>query len=203
MADKSRQIISHIANGDCYLNITNRCTLQCNCSPKCPDGWRTLTRDIQSYREPSVREMLTAVGDPLKWNHVVFSGHGEPTQRLYELLEVSRQVCNLGGKVRLETDGLASLFFARDVAPDLEDNIDTLVVALKAQDSATYNMICRPTIDRAHDAIVGFIRCAREFVPNVIVTAMVDTEGVDLEACQRLAKKLGVKFDSRLPAHNN
>lgn len=201
VTDTSRKIISYIANGNCYLNITNRCTLRCDCAPVCQGDWKSVSHNPQMYHEPSVNEMLIAVGNPQRWNQVVFSGYGEPTLRLYEMLEVSRRVCNMGGKVRLETDGLASLVFARDVAPDLEGSIDTLVVALKAQDSATYNKICKPTVKRAHDAIIGFIRRAREFVPNVVVTAMVDTEGVNLVACQHLARKLGVKFDSRLPDH--
>jgi TatD DNase family protein len=105
----------------------------------------------------------------------------------------------LGGKIRLETDGLASVFFGRDIAPDLEGNVDTLVVALKAQDSETYEKICKPKISNAHEAVVEFIRRTSEFVPNVTVTAMADTEGVDLAACQRLTQELDVDFSPRSP----
>lgn len=202
MTDNPRQVIAFSVGGDCYLNITNRCTLQCDHCPKHQGDWQYLGHDQQLHREPTVSEMLVAVGNPLMWNYVVFSGYGEPTLRLYDMLEVSRWVHDMGGKVRLETDGLASVFFERDIAPDLEGNIDTLVVAIKAQNNDTYEKICNPGINRAHDAVIEFIRRTREFVPNIILTAMADTEGVDLAACRRLAQELGVNFATRAPDHH-
>lgn len=196
-----QQVIGYTINGDRYLNITNRCTLQCDCCPKKQGDWMCHGQDLQLHREPTVSEMLDAVGSPLDWNYVVFSGYGEPTLRLYDMLEVSRRVHGLGGKVRLETDGLSSVFFGRDIAPDLEGNVDTLVVALRAQDGEIYEKICKPKINRAHDAVIEFIRRTKEFVPNVTVTAMADTEGVDLDACQRLAEDLEVDFISRPSPH--
>ncbi len=199
MTDIPQQIFSYTVDSDRYLNITNRCTLQCEHCPKYRGDWTCFGHDLQLHREPTVSEMLDAVGNPLDWNHVVFSGYGEPTLRLYDMLEVSRRVHGLGGKVRLETDGLSSVFFGRDTAPDLEGNVDTLIVSLKAQDSETYEKICKPKISRAHDAVVEFIRRAKHFVPNVTVTAIADTEGVDLDACQHLAQALEVDFASRSP----
>lgn len=201
MTDGLQQVVAYSVDGDCYLNITNRCTLQCDHCPKYQGDWQCNGHDLQLHREPTVSEMLDAVGNPLLWKHVVFTGYGEPTLRLYDMLEVSRRVHGLGGKVCLETDGLASVFFGRDIAPDLEGNIDTLVVAIKAQDNDTYEKICKPRIKRAHDAVIEFVRRAREFVPHVVITAMADTEGVDLMACRRLAQKLDVEFASRSPYH--
>ncbi len=201
MTDFPQQIFGYTVDGDRYLNITNRCTLQCDHCPKHRGDWTCYGHDLHLHREPTVSEMLDAVGDPLDCNHVVFSGYGEPTLRLYDMLEVSRRVYGLGGKVRLETDGLASVFFGRDIAPDLESNVDTLVISLKAQDSETYEKICKPKISHAYDAVVEFIRRAKHFVPNVTVTAMADTKGVDLDACQHLAQELEVDFVSRAPSH--
>ncbi len=202
MTENLRQVIAFTVGDDCYLNITNRCTLHCDHCPKHQGDWQCHGHDLQLYREPTVSEILVAVGNPLLWNYVVFSGFGEPTLRLYDMLEVSRWVHGMGGKVRLETDGLASVFFGRDITPDLEGNIDTLVIAIKAQDSDTYEKICKPGINRAHDAVIEFIRRTREFVPNIILTAMANTDGVDLAACRRLAQELGVNFASRSPYHH-
>ena len=201
VTDIPQQVVGYTVDGDRYLNITNRCTLQCDRCPKNQGDWTCRGHDLQLHREPTVSEMLDAVGDPLVWNRVVFSGYGEPSLRLYDMLEVSRRVHALGGKVHLATDGLTSIFFGRDIAPDLEGNVDTLVVALRAQDGETYEKICKSKIQRAHNAVIEFIRRAKEFVPNVTVTAMADTEGVDLDACQRLAEDLEVDFISRSPSH--
>ncbi len=201
MTESPQQVIGFNVDGDCYLNITNRCTLECDHCPKHQGNWICHGHDLQLHREPTVSEMLDAVGNPLLWKHVVFSGYGEPTLRLYDMLEVSRRVHGMGGKVRLETDGLASVFFGRDIAPDLEGTIDTLVVAIRAQDNDTYEKICKPKIKRAHEAVIEFVRCAKEYVPNVIITAMADTEGVDLAACRRLAQDLNVEFAARTPYH--
>lgn len=110
MTASPQQVIGFNVDGDCYLNITNRCTLQCGHCPKYHGDWVCHGHDLLLHREPTVSEMLDAVGNPLLWKHVVFSGYGEPTLRLYDMLEVSRRVNGMGGKVRLETDGLASVF---------------------------------------------------------------------------------------------
>jgi TatD family-associated radical SAM protein len=183
--------------GDRHLNITNRCTLQCAHCPKFHGDWTFEGYDLRLMREPTVSELVDAVGNPALWNEVVFSGYGEPTLRLYDVLEISRRIHERGGRVRLETDGLANVFFGRDITPDLEGNIDTLVVALKAQDSQTYERLCRPKVRNAHQAVLDFVRRARAFVPEVILTVLSNHDEVDIEACHNIARNLNVGFSTK------
>ncbi|MCG6976226.1 MAG: TatD family nuclease-associated radical SAM protein [Acidiferrobacterales bacterium] len=202
MREEYQPIFGYSIDGDRYLNITNRCTLQCEHCPKFSGDWGFANHNLRLLREPTVSELVDAVGNPSVWNEVVFSGFGEPTLRLYDVLEVSRRVHERGGRVRLETDGLANLFFGRDITPDLEGNVDTLVVGLKAHNSEAYERLCRPKMGHAYEAVLDFTERARNFVPKVVVTAMSGVPDVDLEACRDIARRLDVGFVSRAIRHN-
>jgi TatD family-associated radical SAM protein len=195
--EEYQPVFGYSFDGDRYLNITNRCTLHCEHCPKFSGNWMVHGHNLQLLREPTVSEIIDAVGNPSAWHEVVFSGYGEPTLRLYDVLEVARRIHEMGGRVRLETDGLANVFFGRDITPDLEGNIDTLTVALVAHDSSIYEQLCHPKVSRAYDAVIEFIKRARDFVPQVIITAVSDLEDVDLLACARIAQELRVGFESR------
>ena len=201
MWEEYKPVYGFNVGGDRHLNITNRCTLQCAHCPKFHGDWTFEGHDLHLMREPTVSELVDAVGNPSAWNEVVFSGYGEPTLRLYDVLEISRRIHERGGRVRLETDGLANVFFGRDITPDLEGNIDTLVVALKAQDSKTYERLCRPKVRNAHTAVLDFVGRARAFVPEVILTVLSDHEDVDIEACHNIARSLNVGFSTKTSCH--
>jgi TatD DNase family protein len=142
--------------------------------------------------------MLDAVGDAKQWREVVFCGLGEPTLRLYEVLETARELRHRGAKVRLNTDGLANLVHARDVTADFEGSFDALSVSLNAQNEALYNTHCRPALPGAYDAAQEFVRRVREFVPRVTVTAIDGLPGIDVPACEARAKELGAGFRRRV-----
>jgi TatD family-associated radical SAM protein len=199
--EEHQPVYGYCVDGDRHLNITNRCTLQCNHCPKYQGDWRFGEHDLKLLREPTVSELIDAMGNPSTWDEVVFTGFGEPTLRLYDVLEISRRIHERGGRVRLETDGLANVFFGRDITPDLEGNIDTLVVALKAHDSQTYERLCRPKIRDAHQAVLDFVQRARDFVPVVVVTALCDNDEVDIEACHEIARSMNVGFTTKTTCH--
>jgi len=56
------------------------------------------------YQDPA-----GAAGEPGQYREVVFCGLGEPSLRLYTVLEVGTELRRLGVRVRLNTDGLANL----------------------------------------------------------------------------------------------
>ena len=194
----SSNLIGYTLHGNRYLNITNRCTLRCAFCPKFNGIWDVQGYDLRSRHEPGVEEMLAAVGNPRDYNEVVFCGLGEPTLRLYPLLEVAARLRNQGARVRVNTDGLASLIHRRDVTPDLEDNIDVLSISLNAQDEATYNRHCRPKEPGAYAAMLDFTERARDFVSEVTLTAIDGLPGVDIAACEKIARDLGVNFRRRV-----
>jgi TatD DNase family protein len=193
------QIVAYSLHGNCYLNITNRCTLRCGFCPKFRGNWTVQGYNLHLRHEPTVNEIVEAVGNPRRYREVVFCGLGEPTLRLYDALEAAAELRQRGtARLRLNTDGLASLVYGRDVTPDLEGLIDALSISLNAQDEDTYNRYCRPILPGAYRAMLDFADRARDFVPDVTLTAIDGLEGVDIAACEAVARRLHVKFRRRV-----
>ncbi len=192
------RVVGYTLHGSRYLNITNRCTLRCAFCPKFNGNWTVRDYDLRLRgAEPTADDIVAAVGDPDEIDEVVFCGLGEPTLRLYTLIEVAARLRGNVPRVRLNTDGLANLVYGRDVTPDFEDIVQALSVSLNAQDETTYNRHCRPLLPGAYDAMLDFVKHAREFVPEVTLTAIDGLPGVDIGACRRIADDLGVGFRRR------
>lgn len=191
-------VIGYTLRGNRYLNITSRCTLRCAFCPKFNGSWTVGDHDLQLRQDPSVDELIEAAGDPAEFDEIVFCGLGEPTLRLYPVLEVAARLRAQGGYIRLNTDGLANLVYGRDVTPDLEGHVHALSVSLNAQDEATYNRHCRPSLTGSYPALLEFVRNARDYVPEITLTAVDGLPGVDIVACQKIADDLGVDFRRRV-----
>ena len=101
-------------------------------------------------------------------------------------------------QVRVDSDGLANLVYGRDVTPDLEGLIDALSISLNAQNEEIYERHCRPTLPHSYAAMLEFADRARDFVPDITMTAIDGLEGVDIAACEDVARRLGVKFRRRV-----
>jgi len=191
-------IIAYRLHGNCYLNITNRCTLRCAFCPKHNRTWEVQDYDLRLPREPDVAEVLAAVGDVREYHEVVFCGLGEPTRRLDVLLAVAAEVKARGGRVRVNTDGLANLVYGRDVTPEMARVVDAVSISLNAQNSEVYERHCRPKRPGAFAALLDFVRRAREAGMAVTLTAIDGLEGVDIDACAVIARDLGVAFRRRV-----
>jgi TatD DNase family protein len=192
------ETIVYQLHGNCYLNVTQRCTLRCRFCPKFNGTWRVKDYDLRLHDEPSAEQLIAAVGDPRRYREVVFCGLGEPTLRLPTVLAVAERLRADGARIRLNTDGLASLTQGSDVTPELAGRIDALSVSLNAQNPEVYNRHCRPKIPGAYAAMLDFVRRARRFVPDITVTAIDGLPGVDIEACAGIADTIGVNFRRRL-----
>ncbi len=193
-----RETIAYRLHGNCYLNLTRRCTLRCRFCPKFNGTWRVKDYDLRLHDEPSAEQLIAAAGDPRQYREVVFCGLGEPTLRLPTVLAVAGRLRAAGARIRLNTDGLASLTHGSDVAPELAGRIDALSVSLNAQNPEVYNRHCRPKIPGAYPAMLDFVRRARRFVPDITITAIDGLPGVDIAACAEIADRLGVNFRRRV-----
>jgi len=194
----TQDTIAYELHGNLYLNITNRCTLRCAFCPKFNHQWDVQSYNLRLRREPSVAELIAAVGDPKRYREIVFCGLGESTLRLDTLVSVAEYLHARGARIRLNTDGLANLVYGRDVTTELAHCVDAVSISLNAQDAATYERHCRPKHEHAFEAVLEFIERAREHIADVTLTAIDGLEGVDIEACEALAKGLGVKFRRRV-----
>ncbi len=190
--------IAYELHGNCYLNITSRCTLRCAFCPKFNGSWEVRQYELRLRREPPVDEIIAAIGDPARYREVVFCGLGEPTRRLEVLFEVAEQLHGAGTRIRVNTDGLANLVHGRDVTPEFAGRVDAVSISMNAQDESTYNRHCRPRHREAFFAMLEFSRRIQEHVPEVVMTAIDGLPGVDIAACRRLAQGMGVSFRRRV-----
>ncbi len=197
----SAEVIAYELHGNCYLNITSDCTLRCAFCPKFNHTWEVQGYDLRLKFEPTVEQVIAAVGDVSRYQEIVFCGLGEPTSRIDLLLAVAEQLKQQGAYIRVNTDGLASLLHGRDVAAEMAGRIDALSISMNAQNETIYNRHCRPKKEYpgAFNAMLDFARRAKEFVPSVTLTAIDGLEGVDIEACRRIAEEdVGVQFRRRV-----
>jgi TatD DNase family protein len=183
-----------------YVNLTDGCSLKCSfCFKNAGPGPYVEDMDLSLGRQPSATDIRKALREEMAgYEEVVFCGFGEPTLRFPTLLELAEFVHRNGKRVRLVTDGLANRVYRRDVTPQLAGRVDSISVSLNAQDAETYNALCRPPWPDAFDHVCDFLRKVRSHVPDVTATAVAGLEGVDIEACRRLAEdELGVTFRPR------
>ncbi len=195
-----RRPVHAYALGDAlYLNLTSACTLACVFCPKIRDhDWVVGGYDLRLDRAPTPDEAwAAALATGLAGrSEVVFTGLGEPTRRLEALLDLTRRLKQAGvRRVRLDTDGLASLREGRDVVPELAAaGLDALVVSLNAPDAETYSRVC----PSRHGAAAW--EAARRFIASAlrrlgeVEASFVALPGLSEDACRTEAGRLGARF---------
>lgn len=195
----TKEIIAYQLHGNCYLNITDRCTLRCAFCPKFNKAFEVQGYDLRLKFDPSFEQVVEAVGDISRYQEIVFCGLGEPTQRLELMLQLAQHFKAQGSNIRVNSDGLASLLHGRDVTPELAGKIDALSISMNAHNEDVYNRHCRPKSDHpgAYQAMLEFASKAKAFVPSVTLTAIDGLEGVDIDACRQMAADIGVEFRRR------
>ncbi len=190
--------ISYQIDDRLYLNITDRCTLGCSFCPKNCGTTQLHEYDLSLDHRPSAQEVIDSIDDVSAYSEFVFCGYGEPTLRLKVLLEVARHIKENGGRVRINTDGLANLVHKRNVLPELSECVDALSVSINAQDEDVYNRHCLPAMEGSYQAVLNFLRLAPKYINDVTATALEGLDGVDIQACEQIALESGVKFRKRV-----
>ena len=146
-----------------YLNVTNRCTSKCTFCVKFHTDF-VKGHNLRLEHEPAEEELKNAIGDPTKYNEIVFCGYGEPLLRLDVVKSVASWVKGKGGKVRINTNGHGNLIHKRNILPELQGLVDSISISLDAQDEETYNRICRPAFKNAFNEVVNFIKEAKKYI---------------------------------------
>ncbi len=191
-------MIAYGLHGNCYLNLTSKCTLRCCFCPKFNKQWEVQGYPLRLRSAPTAAEVLEAMGEPRQYKEVVFCGLGEPTLQLPVLLEVAEEIKKQGVRVRLNTDGLANWVYGKDITPQLAGRVDAISISLNAQNEEVYNRHCRPPGVGAYPELLEFILCARDHITDITLTAIDGLEGVDIDACRALADRFNVKFRRRV-----
>ena len=182
-----------------YVNLTNACDARCTFCPRTHDDFVVKGYDLRRAKDPRFEEVVAAIGDPTAYDEIVFCGFGEPTLRLDTLKQVAAWVKARGGRTRLNTNGHADLIHKRETAPELLGLIDTVSVSLNAQDRETFERHCPSAFSPdGYTPMLAWIRSARDAGLKVVCTAVGGLDGVDMEACRRLAEdELGVIWRDR------
>ena len=179
-----------------YLNITNQCTNRCNFCIRTKTDF-VKGHNLMLEKEPTVDEILKAVGDPAKYNEIVFCGYGEPTMRLDVVKVVAKELKARGAKLRLVTNGHGDLINSRPIAGELSGIIDKVSVSLNAETKEKYNEICAPSFGpSSFEKVIDFIKdCAAHNIETEVTC--LDLKGVDVKKCEALANSAGARFRLR------
>ena len=185
-----------------YVNMTNKCPCSCTfCLRQTRDEMEG-SGSLWLEREPTVDE-VKAEFDKFnmdKYEEVVFCGFGEPTERLYDLLEVAEFVkTRYGKKIRLNTNGLADLLYEKDTTPLLEGKIDTVSISLNTPNKQRFYELTRSRfgID-SFDAMLRFAENAKKYVDKVVLTTVATTLTEEEEReCAAICDRLGVTYRIR------
>lgn len=193
-----KETITYVINNKLYINLTNKCNLHCAfCQRERERNFMVKGYWVWVSRDPSVEEVIREIGDPKKYEEIVFCGYGEPTLRFSALKEIAKWVKERGGRVRVDTNGLMFTFLPREKLKELKGLVDVWSVSLNAPDKETYDRVCRPAQANAFEMVIDFIKEALKEGFEVVATA-VDYDGVDMEKTEELAKSLGAKFRGRV-----
>jgi TatD family-associated radical SAM protein len=182
-----------------YLNITNRCTNQCQFCIRYKSRIFNKKYHLWLDREPTAEEIITAIGDPSRYKQIVFCGYGEPLIRLETVKQVAKALKSKIKKViiRIDTNGHGNLFWGRNIIPELKGLIDIMSVSLDAEKAEIYDQICISIYgQRAYPAVIDFIRESKKYIPEVEAT-VVDLPMIDIAACKKIAENLKVSFRIR------
>ena len=188
-----------------YVNITNRCPCACTFCVRNHKDHVFESDTLWLDREPTIQEICDSLDS---WNleeyeEVVFCGFGEPTERLYDLLEVAKYIKSKSNiKIRINTNGLSDLIWNEPTAPKLKGLIDTVSVSLNATNKEDYLAVVRPKfgID-SFDAMLRFTKDCTQYVESVMMTVVdVVTTKEEQEKCGEICESIGATF--RVRAYN-
>jgi len=192
-------VLAYVLGDALYLNVTSACTLACTFCPKIRDGdWTVGGYDLRLTRDPAADDVWQAAerAGLQGRSEIVFTGLGEPTRRLGVVLDLVRRLKEAGvHRVRLDTDGLASLREGTDVAALLAAaGLDAVSVSLNAPDAETYARHCPSRYGAAaYPAVQAFIRSCVGAIGEVAASA-VALPGLSEAECRFAAEALGARF---------
>lgn len=189
-----------------YLNLTSLCPTECVFCIKHPAGRRFRGNDLALEREPEFGEIWSEVLERTArrlYDEFVFCGYGESTYRLDAMLDLSRRLrrCYPRSARRLNTIGLGSAVWERDIAPELASTLTSVRVSLNTADPEQWIKLHRPRPELRENGFRSVLEFTRSCVLSDIPTTVtaVELPGVDLPAVRRLAESLGASFLSRPP----
>lgn len=189
--------VSYVFGDNLYLNITNRCMMAC---PYCiKHKWANDFRgnDLKLDTEPTAAEVIAAIADPKKYKEVIFCGYGDALVNPEAVVEISKWIKENGGKVRINTAGLANKYHGRNILPELKGLVDVISISLNGTTPREHNELNRPMFkEESFGEIISFAKEAKKYIPEVVITA-VELPGLDVSKVKKIAEETGIAFRVR------
>ena len=187
-------------NPNLYLNITNQCSNKCYFCFK--NFWPGIGQfNLILDREPSYGEVIKEIEKIINkksWREVVFTGFGEPTERLDLVIEVIKYIKRYHHiHTRLDTNGHGYLLNpGREVIEELKEaGLDRVCVSLNTPNKELYNKVCRSEFEDAFENVLDFVKRSKN-VFDTEITA-VDINEIDMNEMEKLAEEISVRFRKR------
>ncbi len=199
---KKSMCITYEVDGKLYINITNRCTNNCEfCIRNNADGAYGSDSLWLEY-EPSVEEILDSVFSHNldEYAEVVFCGYGEPTERLTVARECALEIKRRKNiPIRINTNGHASLIAGNDVTHLFKDAFDTVSVSLNTPNADKYVEMCHPVYKKdAFYGMLDFTKNVNNYVQNTVLSVVRETlTDEQIAECEQIAKRIGVALRVR------
>ncbi len=179
-----------------YINVTNRCNADCVfCDRKGEAIINGYSLKMTKSQEPEAAVYINEIGDPARYNEIVFCGYGEPTIRWDVVKEVAQYIKANGGSTRLNTDGHGNFINKRDITPELKGTIDTVSISLNSTNKEQYAKLMR--VDPSmHAEMIDFAKKAKDYTH--VVLSIVGLNEIDKAAAKKFVlDEVGVDFRER------
>lgn len=183
-----------------YANITNKCNCRCRfCIRSHEDGVGDADT-LWHKTDPTLEQIKEAMDafDFTGYKELVFCGYGEPTCAIDNLVASAKYAKEKYGlSIRVNTNGLANLYYGKDVIPFLAQAVDSVSISLNAPTSEQYNEVSRPQFDNAFEGLLQFATECKGQIPSVKLTIVDVLPKEEIEACKKLAASLDIPLRIR------
>ena len=180
-----------------YINVTNRCNADCTfCKRNTFPFISGFNLGMKKSEEPAADEYIKEIGDPKKYDEIVFCGYGEPTIRWEIVKQVAAYVKANGGKTRLNTNGHGNLINHKDITPEMKDIIDVVSISFNSFDPGQYSQLMR--LDEKHFfEMINFAKASKPYVKKVVMS-VVSLDEVEIEKSRKVVEdEIGAEFRVR------
>jgi len=188
---------TYLLGNSLYINITNRCNADCTfCRRKEDPFLRGYNLGMKKSEEPTSDVYIKEIGDPSKYDEIVFCGYGEPSIRWDVVKEIAKYVKMNGGNTRINTNGHGNIINKRDITPEMKDVIDIVSISFNTFDSKQYAELMQVS-ENHFEEMKNFARLAKQYVKKVVMS-VVSLDEVEIEKSRKVVEEeIGVEFRVR------
>lgn len=180
-----------------YINVTNRCNADCVfCRRKTDPFISGYNLKMNKSDEPQAEVYINEIGDPKKYDEIVFCGYGEPTIRWDVVKEIAHYVKQNGGKTRLNTNGHGNIINKKDITPETKNLIDVVSISFNSFNPKQYSELMK--VDESYFyQMLDFAKKCKPFVQKVSLT-VVDLDDVEIQKAKKVVEEeIGAEFRVR------